>query len=93
MYSLQSFISFSCFPESIIFPSLNSSFKNTGIIDKSNEARDSDQNFGVADAFQCTYTAQLDGGSIEVNDEKWNNRDAYPGYECGEFFKENIGFV
>tara|TARA_Y200000002_G_scaffold87571_1_gene69902 strand:+ start:19956 stop:25478 length:5523 start_codon:yes stop_codon:yes gene_type:complete len=50
-----------------ITPSLNSSFKNTGIIDKSNEARDSDQNFGVADAFQCTYTGQQDGGSIEVN--------------------------
>ena len=32
-------------------------------------------------------------GSIEVNDEKWNNRDAHPGFECGEFFKENKGVV
>jgi len=32
---------------------------------------------------------ELAGGSIEINDEKWDNRDAYPGFECGEFFKED----
>ena len=32
---------------------------------------------------------ELAGGSIEVNDEKWANRDAHPGFECGEFFKED----
>ena len=32
---------------------------------------------------------ELAGGSIEINDEKWANYRDYPGYECGEFFKEN----
>ena len=36
---------------------------------------------------------ELAGGSIEVNDEKWDNRDNYPGFECGEFFKENKGVI
>ena len=35
----------------------------------------------------------LDANSIEVNDEKWENRRNIPGYECGEFFKENKGAV
>ena len=50
-----------------ITTSLGSLFRNTGIIDKADAARDSDNFFNVNDAFQCTYTGQQDSGNIAVN--------------------------